>query len=144
MQIWEYTNRKDFVIGAVGLLSNRKLAEDDNWTMLIVLGIEKAFFEPVLVVADTLANTPTILTSGFIDEPENLAVAQEYFSSCFARNRGADNNGKPVVFFSMMPKALFSEDGMAKENDGGKGYIVAKVDENYVSAFFNHRIGWDN
>lgn len=143
MQIWEYTNRKDFIIGALNIISNQKLSEDDNWTTLIVLGAEKAFFEPVLVVVDALASAPSILTRGFIDNPEDLSVAQEYFSSCFGRNMGLNENCNPVLFFSMMPKGLFSEDGSEQEDNGDKGYIIAKVDEDYVSAFFGGRIGWD-
>lgn len=140
MQKWEYKNRKDFVIGALDVLGHDAPSEDDVWTSLLVIGLERAFAEPILIVIDDLASVPSVLARTFADNEQDLGVAQAYFTSCFARNSGKAEKDQPTRFFALMPKSMFTEDGSEKTPDDEPGYIIARVDEEYVCEFFDGKI----
>lgn len=122
------------------ILDGDEHAEDDIWAAFLIFGVEIAFCEPVLVVVSKDTPAPSLLKKDFVDTEKDLAAAKECFEFWFGGNKGKEESDKATCFFSMMPKALFSKDGSEQKNNGEKGYIIAKVDEDYVSAFFGGRI----
>lgn len=140
MQKWEYTNRKDFVVGGLDVLGHDAPSDNDMWTTILVFGLERAFYEPILVVVDDIASTPSVLARKFVDNEDDLAAAQNYLTSCFKRNSGKEEKDKPARFYSMMPNSLFTESGAAKEEGDEHGYVIASVDEDYVCEFFGGKI----